>query len=339
MTDFSIFDEQYYLNAYPDVRAIVNSGLIGSGLEHFKRFGLQEGRTKVSRYYDESVYLASYNDVDRSVKTGAFVSGLQHFIRYGFEEKRTRISPSYNEAFYLRSNPDVLDAVRQNKLINGLQHFLKFGLKEGRASSSFVEPVYLKNNPDIKDQVERYAYKTGFDHYLQVGQFERRPGTFSGTRGSDSIVAGGALAEFARLTGVEVGFSPLGANPSDKALFFKSTGTGEVDILTGSPGKDKFYLGGQSAFIGATPVKFYQGQGVNDYALIKNFDQVQDEIILPGGVNEYTFQPIGQDLNIFSASGDLMAIVQGVTQMQATSEKISDITDPFLFNAQVTVLR
>jgi SAM-dependent methyltransferase len=38
------FDEQYYLDEYPDVRQAVAEGVFASGLEHWVRFGQEEGR-------------------------------------------------------------------------------------------------------------------------------------------------------------------------------------------------------------------------------------------------------------------------------------------------------
>ncbi|AOS44937.1 Demethylmacrocin O-methyltransferase [Lacunisphaera limnophila] len=39
------FDENFYLAAYPDVAAAVQSGRFASGREHYERYGLREGRT------------------------------------------------------------------------------------------------------------------------------------------------------------------------------------------------------------------------------------------------------------------------------------------------------
>jgi hypothetical protein len=38
------FDEQFYLDAYADVRKAVAEGIFASGLEHWVRFGQEEGR-------------------------------------------------------------------------------------------------------------------------------------------------------------------------------------------------------------------------------------------------------------------------------------------------------
>ena len=82
MTGFSqLFEEAVYLDAYPDVAAAVASGQIPSGLVHFLNSGLQEGRTRISRFYrigdGEARYLAANPDVAAVVESGGLASGLQ----------------------------------------------------------------------------------------------------------------------------------------------------------------------------------------------------------------------------------------------------------------------
>lgn len=38
------FDEDYYFSAYPDVKTAVQKGALMSALEHFRKFGYDEGR-------------------------------------------------------------------------------------------------------------------------------------------------------------------------------------------------------------------------------------------------------------------------------------------------------
>ena len=80
---FAIFNEEFYLNSYPDVRNAVNAGAISSGLQHFQQFGLAEGRVNVSPYFDEALYLRKYPDVAAAVSSGSLKSGLQHYIQSG----------------------------------------------------------------------------------------------------------------------------------------------------------------------------------------------------------------------------------------------------------------
>lgn len=63
MASFAIFNENFYLTSYLEVAAAVTAGDFSSGLDHFQRYGLQEGRVLVSLDYNESTYLARYSDV------------------------------------------------------------------------------------------------------------------------------------------------------------------------------------------------------------------------------------------------------------------------------------
>lgn len=127
---FAIFDENFYLNTNPDVKAAVNAKTISSGFAHFQQFGLAEGRVNVSPYFDEALYLRKYPDVAAAVRAGSLKSGLQHYIQSGESEGR---SPgSFDEQAYLADNPDVAAAVRAGTISSGLQHYIQYGIKENR---------------------------------------------------------------------------------------------------------------------------------------------------------------------------------------------------------------
>ena len=86
---FAIFDEAFYLNSYPDVRAAVQAGAFSSGLQHFQQAGLNEGRTLVSPFFNEDLYLRKNPDVAAAVASGGLSSGLQHYIQNGETEGRS----------------------------------------------------------------------------------------------------------------------------------------------------------------------------------------------------------------------------------------------------------
>jgi hypothetical protein len=93
-------------------------------------------------------------------------------------------------------------------------------------------------------------------------------------------------------------------------------GVGEVDTLIGGEGSDGFVLGYPSiSLLNSPPQQFYVGGGDTDYALIQNFEQFSDVIFLPGSTQDYNLQPVNGNLNISTASGDLVGIVEGVTSL------------------------
>jgi hypothetical protein len=309
MTNYDIFDEQYYLTQYPWVKPAIDSGIIKSGREHFEKFGQAGGLTKVSRYFDEETYLAQNPDIAPLVRSpnnpnAPFASGLDQFIQFGYEGGRTRVSPEYNEDFYLENNSELRSFVQNGTFKSGYQHFIQFGNKEGRFATSFWEPRYLINNPDIAPFVNSGALKTGREHYFQFGQFEqRRSATFVGSPGND-ILTGVGVGNV-RLIGVEVGYG--GATESD--------GSNEVDTLIGGPGRDTFVLGeillGSKLGIGGTKT-FYIGPG---FATIQNFTQGQDRIELSGdSLDNYILVPTNNNRDLVIQRKGLPFDQNGVSQ-------------------------
>jgi len=131
-----LFNEAYYLQNNTDIAGAVGAGLIDSGLDHFNRFGLNEGRTEVSLYYDEASYLQRYVDVAGAVTTGAFSSGLEHFVEFGYYEGRDGAGGTAQtgdrQADYLGRNADVAQYVTAGIFKSAYDHFVQFGTFEGR---------------------------------------------------------------------------------------------------------------------------------------------------------------------------------------------------------------
>ena len=68
-----------------------------------------------------------------------------------------------------------------------------------------------------------------------------------------------------------------------------SNGSGEIDRLQGGSGSDTFVLGnGETAF--------YLGGGSSDYAVITDFDRVNDTIVLSGQASQYRFEATASGL-------------------------------------------
>ncbi|MBE9123844.1 calcium-binding protein [Tychonema sp. LEGE 07199] len=283
MANYAIFDEKYYLSQYPWVKPAIDTGVVKSGQEHFEKYGLAGGLTKVSRYFDEATYLAGNPDIAALVRTpnnpnAPFATGLDHFIQYGYEEGRTRVSPEYDEAFYIANNRQLQPFIQNGTFKNGYQHFIQFGIKDGQFGTSFFETEYLGKNPDVRPFVESGALKTGREHYFNFGKSDpSRSATFIGSSGNDMIA--GAGVGNTELIGVEVGlgFSIPGRN-------YESDGSNEFDTLTGGSGRDKFVLGDVIQGTGgkgySSPTKLYIGPG---FATIRNFTQGQDSIQLATG--------------------------------------------------------
>lgn len=166
----TLFDEQYYLTANPDVAQAMNQGLLPSGLEHFNKFGQFEKRNP-SAFFDTLDYLQRYPDVATAVNAEQ-ISTIQHFLSFGQLEKRDP-SVFFDTEFYLDFYPDVDEAVSSGQ-ITAIQHFLSFGQFEKRDPIiEFFTDTYLSDNPDVAQAVSG-GQTTAMKHYMQFGQFENR---------------------------------------------------------------------------------------------------------------------------------------------------------------------
>ncbi|MFB2936318.1 hypothetical protein ACE1B6_13785 [Aerosakkonemataceae cyanobacterium BLCC-F154] len=333
---FSVFNESFYLAHNPDVQAAINAGFFSSGLEHFQKFGLTEGRVSVSPFYDENYYLQKNPDVATAVTTGMLSSGLQHFIFVGETEDR-QASLLFDQQFYFRNNPSVQAAVTVGRYSSGLDHYLKIGKSAKSSGTNFNEFAYFglstseKVNADVEAAVKAGLFASSLEHYITQGQFEGRVGIFSGTKGNDTVTAFGQLT---KLYGVDTYIVPEvinGTLTGGQRLLF-GEGFGQVDVLVGGNGQDTFVLG-QSLPLTNLPnapvyaLPFYRLGGDADYALIKNYEIGKDEILLAGATSDYNFVQSGDSLNIFSYikaidRSDLIASVEGVTSLSQIESQL-----------------
>ncbi|HEY9297263.1 MAG TPA: hypothetical protein VIQ31_13010 [Phormidium sp.] len=282
--------------------------------------------------FNESYYLSNYPDVQAAVNARVFNSGLDHFRAVGLSEGRTLISPAFDEATYLERNPDVAEAVRNRVFQSGVQHFVLVGEAEGRSGiptegpnpvTFFNEKAYILGNLDVANAVRLGIYKSGLEHYQKVGQAEGRIGFFNGSAASDVVTSFGAKTQ---IYGIDVTSLVVDNVGEIYDIRTNSRGENEVDTLIGGAGQDEFVLGNgrlqtTTAFAGTQA--FYLNSkdiGSNDYALILNFEDGKDTIVLAGPPSQYILVPEGSTGRylIYTASNsnlgrqnDLVAVVDG----------------------------
>lgn len=113
-----LFDPEFYLGKYPDVRA---SG--ADPLTHFVRHGAREGR-QPNAFFSPGFYR------ERHLAGDTGTNPLVHYITTtGSEYFET--SPGFDGRHYLHSYPDVAASGR-----SPLEHFLSIGLREGRSATA-----------------------------------------------------------------------------------------------------------------------------------------------------------------------------------------------------------
>jgi hypothetical protein len=82
------FDEDWYLQQYPDIAEGLAVGAVESAQDHYLRFGYFEGRLPYEILVDEKWYLNTYPDILIAVKNRVIQSGQAHFIDTGYREGR-----------------------------------------------------------------------------------------------------------------------------------------------------------------------------------------------------------------------------------------------------------
>ena len=75
-----IFDPDYYLNKYPDVKQVYNNSKYAA-YEHFINFGLAEGRQGCATF-NVNTYMARYADLQAAYGTD-LPSYYMHYLNYG----------------------------------------------------------------------------------------------------------------------------------------------------------------------------------------------------------------------------------------------------------------
>jgi Methyltransferase domain len=148
-----LFDTDWYLNRYPDVRAAGTNPLV----DYIQR-GATEGRDP-NPLFDTDWYLDRYPDV-RAAGTNPLVD----YIQRGVAERRNP-NPLFDSGWYLDCYPDVR-AAGTNPLVDYIQR----GVTEGRDPNPlFDSHWYLDCYPDV-----RAAGGNPLVDYLQRGVAEGR---------------------------------------------------------------------------------------------------------------------------------------------------------------------
>ena len=171
------WDEQAYLEANPDVSALIAEGKYQNGFEHYRSKGFLEFRPSGFPSWNEKAYLAANPDIVPLIQQGVYASGYEHYVREGKDQGRSGGLPMrWTEEPYLKANPDVAADVAAGKLKSGEEHFMKIGAAENRRGgfSGWDDEGYQIENQDVLYAVLDKRFRSGFDHYLQAGIAEGR---------------------------------------------------------------------------------------------------------------------------------------------------------------------
>ncbi|MFB2980374.1 calcium-binding protein [Microseira sp. BLCC-F43] len=143
------------------------------------------------------------------------------------------------------------------------------------------------------------------------------------TGGSGSDLVGGAAGNDI-VVGADANI--IKKNSLVEIMSFGTPGRGEIDTLIGGLGADQFILGDSKNFY------YDDGKSANpgndDYALIVDFNGIEDKMQLKGSATNYSLARSGLDTRIvldndgiagYSQNDELIAIVQGNTSLSLSS--------------------
>jgi lipopolysaccharide biosynthesis protein len=160
----SIFDVNWYLSTYEDVRE--------KKMEpwwHFMRYGLREGR-RPHPLFDANWYLETYPDVANS----RFLP-FEHYHRFGQKENR---APFLDAEWYTRTYPDVNDSG-----LTPAMHYQIYGRNEGRkpfegldsgvkeagALSQLTSDIMIRSNYEAEYAMRNYTADDGRFYHEYAG--------------------------------------------------------------------------------------------------------------------------------------------------------------------------
>ncbi|MFN8579266.1 MAG: hypothetical protein U0354_20760, partial [Candidatus Sericytochromatia bacterium] len=92
-TKNSIFNEQAYLLAFPEVKTLISSGTYSNALAHYNNYGkvmdwllnpiYGDAKSALALDFDEARYRFAFPYVDNAIKNGQFTSGFHHYYTNG----------------------------------------------------------------------------------------------------------------------------------------------------------------------------------------------------------------------------------------------------------------
>ena len=190
-----VYDFDYYVNQYPDLKAVYGNDPIGA-YNHFIKYGMNEGR-RASVVFDPEYYLANNSEVQESCGSN-IAATYEHFLNTGMA-LGLQGSADFSVQSYYNEYSDLRNAFGTN-WGSYYEHYIQHGQEEGRHgigcdsiqnmtteyggidySSVYNGEYYYKQYEDLQDTfTERSGYITVVDdaallrHFVNNGMKEGR---------------------------------------------------------------------------------------------------------------------------------------------------------------------
>ena len=126
-----VFDERYYADMYPDLKAAYGYNRAAL-LKHFKKFGIKEGRI-MNGIIDIVQYREKYPDLQEAFGDD-WDAYVEHYFTYGAFEHRDS-GTGFDPMDYLERYEDLKEAFGDD-ILAAYRHYMEYGKQEGREARS-----------------------------------------------------------------------------------------------------------------------------------------------------------------------------------------------------------
>lgn len=146
------FDPEWYLRAYPTVRAALAESNFTAVLEYYLNVGQRLGHSP-NLYFDEEFFLIANPEAAKIVESGDAESGFDAYCRA--LGRYSQPHWLFDERFYRSQLPELTeDALKDRGIANGYHHFLWVGNRLGFSPTPFFDPSYYLSQLDELGVVE-----------------------------------------------------------------------------------------------------------------------------------------------------------------------------------------
>jgi len=159
-----VFNADYYLDEYPDLRKILGND-VNAAHDHWLNVGIAEGR-HASRQFDSQWYVDLYSDL-KAAFGDDHVAALEHFLQQGLPYEGRRGSRAFDAIYYRNTYTDLNKYIGPD-YVGQARHFLSQGLPvEGRAGSLEVDASFYVNFYDDLQKTYGNDHLAAIDHFLR----------------------------------------------------------------------------------------------------------------------------------------------------------------------------
>jgi hypothetical protein len=165
---YELFDKNWYLDRYPQVKQLIEKKIYKNALEHYTKIGSQmfydpcEVFSSVF-YHQECVGLDTNSIGTQSGMKGTY---LWHYLTIGLENGIEPIR-YFDSQFYLKENMAIKSLFEIGILSCPLVHFKRHGMKMGISPGPhFDNSAYMASSAEARELVEDGRANSGYHAYL-----------------------------------------------------------------------------------------------------------------------------------------------------------------------------